>query len=363
MNAQTPANDPHWELLWSDEFNGGAINENIWELRNNFDHYYFDYEYNSATQQFVLNKTSDEGQVYIRRNCMLDKGNARLYLKAENYKCPSSAWNDENCSMEGYYHAMGNQIVPSYQFTGGEILTKQSHYMHYGYIEAQIAISYGSGFFPAFWLYGTTSGSSHQGEDYQEIDIFEMTPGIENDIMPDGVSVYNHNQNLMTSNRHYFINDPIKGTNVSTKYIIDDYRKYHIYGLEWTPSKFIYYVDGAIYRIEENKGIYDPKKIILNFAVHRNLSLSYPDFPGFMDINYLRVYKPRNDYTTTLTMNNYNFSSYDNRIKRKIIITGYNSLREGENIYLRAAEGVEINGEFSIPLGAELYIDVNDEYY
>lgn len=235
--------------------------------------------------------------------------------------------------------------------------------MHYGYIEAQIAISYGSGFFPAFWLYGTTSGSSHQGEDYQEIDIFEMTPGIENDIMPDGVSVYNHNQNLMTSNRHYFINDPIKGTNVSTKYIIDDYRKYHIYGLEWTPSKFIYYVDGAIYRIEENKGIYDPKKIILNFAVHRNLSLSYPDFPGFMDINYLRVYKPRNDYTTTLTMNNYNFSSYDNRIKRKIIITGYNSLREGENIYLRAAEGVEINGEFSIPLGAELYIDVNDEYY
>lgn len=32
-------------------------------------------------------------------------------------------------------------------------------------------------------------------------------------------------------------------------------------------------------------------------------------------------------------------------------------------MYLRAAEGVTINGDFTVPVGAELYIDANPCYY
>lgn len=43
-------------------------------------------------------------------------------------------------------------------------------------------------------------------------------------------------------------------------------------------------------------------------------------------------------------------------------MTGNNALQTTDNVYLRATDGVEINGDFIVPLGAELYIDVNEAY-
>lgn len=145
--------------------------------------------------------------------------------------------------------------------------------------------------------------------------------------------------------------------------MINNYSNYHIYGLEWTPSKLIYYVDGCIYRIEKNEGIFDPKTIILNFAVHKNMVDELENyFPGIMEVDYVRLYKPRTDYNTVLNMNNYDFSSHDNKVKKKITMSGSNQLQTTDNVYLRATDGVEINGIFTVPLGAELYIDVNTAY-
>ena len=39
-----------------------------------------------------------------------------------------------------------------------------------------------------------------------------------------------------------------------------------------------------------------------------------------------------------------------------------NSLDVGQSVFLRASEGVLINGVFTFPIGAELYIDVNACY-
>jgi len=35
--GQSPSNDPHWQLVWQDNFN--FLNTNIWSVANNFDHY------------------------------------------------------------------------------------------------------------------------------------------------------------------------------------------------------------------------------------------------------------------------------------------------------------------------------------
>ena len=255
--------------------------------------------------------------------------------------------------MQYYNNNHASDSAPSYWYTGGNINSKQK--MHYGYIEAKIAINYGEGFFPAFWLYGTEPDLAlHQGTDYQEIDIFEMTP---HRTQQQNSSII-HDYNLMTSNWHNY--DDFG--NISKKFSINDYRNYHVYGLEWTPSKIIYYVDGAIYRIEANQGLFDPKTIILNFAVKRNHVTSTTIFPGEMDVDYVRVYKPRKDYSTTQLMNNYNFGNHDNRVKKKIVMNGNNALNVNDNIYLRATEGVEISGTFTVPVGAQLYIDVNTSY-
>jgi len=84
--------------------------------------------------------------------------------------------------------------------------------------------------------------------------------------------------------------------------------------------------------------------------------------PGIMEVDYVRLYKPRTDYNTVLNMNNYNFSNHDNRVKKKIKMSGTNELQTTDNVYLRATDGVEITGDFTVPVGAELYIDVNSAY-
>ena len=45
-----------------------------------------------------------------------------------------------------------------------------------------------------------------------------------------------------------------------------------------------------------------------------------------------------------------------------ILMSGSNALQTTDHVYLRATKGVEINGDFTVPIGAELYIDVNSAY-
>jgi hypothetical protein len=364
-NAQTPFNDPNWILIptWHDEFNGLEINSTYWTVKNYFDHYLYSVDISDCS--FTK---GDEGQLYRNRkrsyqgqneretsiyNYDIENGTLKLLLQNDNCDCPPNMRTPWGCSMQYYFDHCGDNI-PLYHFSSAAIELKDDFRFKYGYIEARVKMNCGNGFFPAFWLFGIDDSSLHQGSNYQEIDVFEMQYGHYEDNL--GIV---HDQNIMTSNRHYTLEQIHK----STLYTIYDYTNYHNYGLEWTPSKIIFYVDGYIYRIEKNDGIFDSKKIIFNFAIHENEANNLGDyFPGIMDIDYVRIYKPRTDYSTILNMNNYDFSSHDNKVKKKIIMTGNNALQTTDNVYLRATDGVEINGDFIVPLGAELYIDVNEAY-
>lgn len=364
LGAQIPSNDPNWiqTPVWYDEFDGHDVNLTYWSVIDYNDHYF----YQNITTNPCHADSTNEGQVYRSRKRLLTKetdrnvkynyevenGALKLLLNHEDCDCPSQARTPYGCSMQ-YYYEQCSASIPQYHFTGAEIMLKPDYRFKYGYVEAKIKMNCGNGFFPAFWLYGTTVGNTHQGTDYQEVDIFEMTYGKNEE------SGIIHDQNIMTTNIHY-IHPP---TNKSFVHMINNYSNYHIYGLEWTPSKLIYYVDGCIYRIEKNEGIFDPKTIILNFAVHKNMVDELENyFPGIMEVDYVRLYKPRTDYNTVLNMNNYDFSSHDNKVKKKITMSGSNQLQTTDNVYLRATDGVEINGIFTVPLGAELYIDVNTAY-
>lgn len=37
--GQTPINDPHWQILWEDKFDAPTINTNYWKVLNDYDHY------------------------------------------------------------------------------------------------------------------------------------------------------------------------------------------------------------------------------------------------------------------------------------------------------------------------------------
>lgn len=300
--GQTPANDPHWQLVWQDEFN--TLNTNIWEVANNFDHY-------------------GEPQMYRTNNTSALNGNLVLKVKSESYL--------------------------GHNYTSGWVETKQAYNTQFGYIESRIKLPYGYGFWPAFW---TFIGSGVSGSNAAEIDIFEM--------------LGHSPSNEITTNIHLNYPDGNIYFQKQTPTNYDYNNTWHTYGIEWSPSKIIWYVDGSPIRLFPNHGIIDPVRIILNLAIEPSyLSNSSTPFPSEMLVDYVKVYDLKNDCNTIINTCNYNFSTYDNKVKKEIIIGGsscVNSIPNNTNTFLRATDGVLINGDFTVPIGSELYIDVNPCY-
>ena len=237
----------------------------------------------------------------------------------------------------------------SYPYNSGWVETSDNFNTQFGYIEARIKLPHRYGFWPAFW---TWQGRGVTTTNQAEIDIFEMVGH-----KPPNVVGTNIHKNYPDGN--VFGQDLIP-VNYSYANI------WHTYGIEWSPSKIIWYIDGSIARVFPNHGIIDPVRTILNLAIEPGyLPPTSPTFTDYMYIDYVKVYDLRNDCNTNMSVCNYNFGLHDNKVKKNITIgngTCNNMISYGQNVYLRASEGVLINGDFTVPLGSELYIDVNTCY-
>lgn len=320
--GQTPSNDPHWQLVWEDNFN--FFDNTKWVKANYAIH-------------------GSEPQIYLSSNVYTSNGQLVIKVNNNSVTCPlnptQTTW---ACGL----------ATPgkSYPYNSGWVETSGNFNTQYGYIESRIKLPYRYGFWPAFW---TWRGRGVTTTNEAEIDIFEMLGG--------GIP----NSNTLTTNIH--LNYP--DGNVYRKDfspINFNYTTYHTYGIEWSPSKIIWYVDGSPVRVFTNHGIIDPVRTILNLAIEPGyLPPTSTSFTDYMYVDYVKVYNLNSNCNASLNVCNYNFGTHDNRVKKSITIgngTCNNSLNIGDNIYLRASEGVSINGDFTVPVGAELYIDVNSCY-
>lgn len=328
---QSPTDDPHWHLVWEDNFN--TYNPDIWHKSHLFDGH------------------GGAGPlVYLDQNITVDNGNLVLTINKESFSCPSWALDPEWFCVRQY--ETGNP----YTYTSGRIQSKEAYNTQFGYIEARVKVPPGFGFFPAFWVYlgeGVSNPSNAA-----EIDIFEILSGT----YP--------NTSVLTTNYH------LEYPSATVKHVHEligfNYTDWHTYAIEWSPSKIIWYVDGFPIRTFSNHVIIDPVRIAFNVGLDPNNppNLSTP-FPSQMLVDYVRVYELR-DYDCDLDLYLCD-SSFDlylfwylfiNKSVRKNITIGNgscnNSLFTGHNIHMRASEGVLINGDFFVPIGAELYVDVNE---
>ncbi|HRP52613.1 MAG TPA: glycoside hydrolase family 16 protein [Fluviicola sp.] len=344
--SQTPINDPHWQLIWEDQFN--FLDNNSWVVKNNFDHY-------SAE-----NGGFGELQVYTNRpeNVFIQNGILHLIARKETYSCPQWALNNWGCSRQA-------NIGQPYQYTSGMIeLNKTNNIVKYGYIEAKIKCPIAPGFWPAFWLY-TESGNNGIGTERQEIDIFEMVPGRLENCVYLSSQQYFHNQFTSTSNLHYSLNsnDPFCTSNFRVL-SVNDYTSWHTYGLDWSPSKISFYIDGDMVRVEDNLGMHDPTAIIINFALNPQLPLlSSSSFPAEVLVDYVKNYRLK---ACNGSVNNchYDFSTHTNDVKNSFVIGGTNCQTIVPNIqpYFIRAGDIVINGDFEVPLGSEIYFESNACY-
>lgn len=329
--GQTPSNDGHWQLLWQDDFD--SLNTDIWDVKNNFDHCSPDY--------------LREIQVYTDRPANVSTSNGSLVIRAaqETYSCPPSAVNQWGC----YRQYSTNQ---PYNYTSGCVVTKNTYFIHYGYIEARIKVPYGNGFFPAFWTWtGIPS--------YQEIDVFEMTPADTEYCERTPIEKFLHTKNIATSNIH--LGNGEEYCHYWHKiFHINDYTQWHTYAIEWSPSRIIWYMDDYPIRYYPNFQITAPTSIILNFAIQRPGG----SYPAEMQIDFVKVYQLNKNCEEFINTCNYNFSAYDNFQKDFIIIGtdgGNNSLVSDQDVKLRASEYILLDGDFTVPLGASFYADANGE--
>jgi beta-glucanase (GH16 family) len=332
IKSQTPINDPHWSLLWEDNFD--VLNTTIWNVKNNFDHY------------------GGENEVYTNRsnNVFINSGNLVLRCINESYSCLAADLNINGCAHQA-------TAGVAYNYTSGYVESKPPYTAQYGYLEARIKLPYSNGLWPAFWTFSGTSG-------YQEIDIFEMTPGLSDYCPPRNASQHLlRTNNIMGTNIH--LNAP--GDECTDPYalpstlMIQDYTQWHTYGIEWSPSKIVWYIDNYPSRYYFNSQITAPTSIILNLAVNNGYA---PSSPADMLVDYVRVYQLNKDCDDVINTSTYDFLLYNNREKNFIDIGsggGTNSLPVGQDITLRASQYINFSGDFTVPEGAALYADANHE--
>lgn len=319
--SQTPSNDSHWQLVWEDNFN--TLNTDIWYVQDNFDHY------------------GGERQVFIDNNVYVENGSLICEIKNETYSCPSWA-------VEPNWHCVRQYNTGQpYSYTSGWVETKQAYNTQYGYIEARIKFPYGVGLWPAFWTFvgeGVLNSSN-----VAEIDIAEMLGELGSEVMT--TNIHKHYPD------DYFLSiKPLNG------YYWGDWHKY---GVEWSPSKIIWYLDDNPIRIFPNNGIVDPVRLILGVGLRPNVNLGSMVFPYKMYTDYVKVYNLKQDCNINLNLCDYWFPNYDNRVKQSITIGNgncNNTVYPNQNIILRASDGITINGSFEVQSGGQIYMDVNPCY-
>lgn len=238
-----------YKLVWSDEFNGTALDESAWTI-----------------QQGGGGWGNQEAQYYTGRKENLRVEDGHLIIEARKEKYESN------------------------EYTSARIMSKGKKEFCYGKLEASISLPSGFGTWPAFWTLGNIGGWPNCGE----IDIMEHTGSVPNRIF--GTLHTTKDRSGSRSSRAYTGIQNIENN-------------FHVYGIEWTCEENFgkdvirFYVDDIVYseRVEEVLDDDDywpfnrPNYFIINLALGGTLGGNIKDEifdnPVLMKVDWVRVYQ------------------------------------------------------------------------
>lgn len=253
------------DLIWSDEFDGAAIDRDIWTYDVGGGGWgNGQMEYNTAR----------------RENSYIESGSLVLEARREFY-----------------------QEATTNQFTSARMLTQGRFAFKYGTLEARIKLpNVGNGLWPAFWMLGNNFDAVMWPE-CGEIDILEagskqgILEGLQNrkinsaihfDTVDDGAfdpGTYDYDAGWLDAP-------------------VDLHLDYHLYKLEWTPTAVTAYLDGVPYwtfdiTADYLREFHQPHYPILNIAIgswptgytgiYDPAGITAP-FPAKMYVDWVRLY-------------------------------------------------------------------------
>ncbi|HTN06965.1 glycoside hydrolase family 16 protein [Agriterribacter sp.] len=240
--AQRPAQNPMsekrytpkklgYKLVWKDEFKGNKLDPQKWALRG----------------------VGPRGIAYVSEEAVkVEDGYLKLYALKK-----------------------GDSLL------GSAVGTQDLFMSKYGYYECRAQLQKSPGVWAAFWIQSTEIS---KGEDPAifgaEIDILEFFKKLGTDIVSHNVHwAYGPNQRTTRGMQSY-----LKGVSEG----------FHTFGLEWTPEKYIFYIDGYKF--------YEVTQGISHIEEYMILSMEYPSkleeirnavFPDVFIVDYVKVYQKR----------------------------------------------------------------------
>ena len=194
INMKKPQIDlDKYKLVFSDDFDGNALNTNLWHVHNA--------------------PGVRKGGYWSLDQASVENGNLVIRTQYKEDGEFGSGW--YTCGLE----------------------THGTYEHKYGYYECRCILPKGQGMWSAFWLMNPNvnklNGHAREGA---ELDIFESPYYF----------LKGNRSHLVTSNIHY------NGYELQTKYknvaitrlANDPYENYNTYGMLWTPDEYIFYVNG-----------------------------------------------------------------------------------------------------------------------
>ena len=296
-----------YELVFSDEFNGNAINKARWNTQLRWDGSFngdrYEYRLVNGEAQFYVNISSEDQEHLDKVASVYNPfqfDGSRLAIRAQRNPLKNHNGN------KGYGPL--SEISTQQPFLSGVISTYDKFKQKYGYFEARIKIPDHVGTFPAFWLH-------HQRREW------EGTQKTEIDIMEN----LGHAPWYVYNSFHYFtgVSEGVSGTphfvkpqpqgQIYTGIHYSD--NYHVYAAEWKPGYVRYLIDGEQVSEVWNSAVdHEELYLIINMAVGGNWTNMATNAGGTgrsadnrfptqndidtwgnpaLEIDYVRVYKAR----------------------------------------------------------------------
>lgn len=238
--------DPN--ILWSEEFDGTALNTEIWTYETG-----------------ATGWGNNELQYYTDRT--------------------------DNAYVEGgYLHIVAkNELFERAPYTSARLITKGKFSFTYGTVEARIALPAGKGIWPAFWMLGENIDEVNWPT-CGEIDIIEA---VNDEHVVYGTHHWAH------EGEHAEYGNSTKEYYGTSKQL--DITEFHNYKMVWDKSAITMYVDDFKYQeiaIEDASGemgtFHKPFFFILNVAVGGTwpgFEIDDAQFPTEMLVDYIRVHR------------------------------------------------------------------------
>jgi beta-glucanase (GH16 family) len=234
----TTARAVNYQMIWSDEFVGSAVNTSNWSFETGGGGGW----------------GNNEQQYYQSSNATVANGLLSITAK--------------------------KQSIGGKSYTSARMITRDKRQFTYGRIEARIKMPLGQGLWPAFWMLGSNINST-PWPGCGEIDIMEHV-NAGNSVLgtihwngPSGYTYYSGNTQTSPGD-------------------------YHVYRVDWTPTAISWSVDGNVYHvaniannINSTEEFHRPFFILLNLAVGGNLpgqTIDESKLPATMFVDYVRVY-------------------------------------------------------------------------